>query len=142
MTIYRYGPLAWVWRLFLLGFIAGALGLLWAAGPTLVVLTIAAVLLAPSLFFGAIVVTSVDRHDDGRLRVWTLLWLRQVYPSQIGTAKVRKTYQTESSQLYAPRLWVRVHGRLPLYFDLLARIPDRRLFATTFRIPVAALPGR
>lgn len=145
MTIYRYGPLAWFWRVLIaVALIIGATSLLFGVrlGEPLM-LVVAIVLLAPGLFFGAVVAVRVDRLDDGQVRVWTLLfWRRHAHPKQLVAARLRESYEGRSGPMYAPRLWVRVRGRLPIYLDLLATIPDRRAFAAVFRVPTAKLPGR
>jgi hypothetical protein len=44
--------------------------------------------------------------------------------------------------MYAPRAWIPVSGALPFYLDLLAEIPDRRVFAEFWRVPIGEMPRR
>lgn len=143
-TIYRYGIVAWVWRMLIALFLfGGAICLVFGVRhgePWLLLLAL--VLLAPALFFGGALAVQVDRLDDGQLLVSTLLfWRRRVRPEQLRPGRLRESYENESGPIYAPRLWVRLRGRLPIYFDLLATIPDRRAFAAVFRVPIGKLPN-
>lgn len=145
VTIYRYGLLAWFWRVLIaVFFVIGGPGLLFGARNGSLLLVFGAMaLLAPALFFGTVLAVRVDRLDDGQLRVWTLLfWRRHIPPGQLGLSRLRESYEGEYGPMYAPRLWVRVRRRLPIYLDLLATIPDRRAFAEVFRVPISRLPGR
>jgi len=146
MILYRYGALAWFWRVLIFGaLVAGcacvALG--WrSAAPVLYI--IAATLLAPALFFGLTVATHIDRSDDGAMMVRSLLFTRRtIQREQLGAPRVRQYAQSSDvGQVYAPRVWVPVKGGLPVYIDLLARIPDRGTFASWWRVPMREMPGR
>lgn len=143
VTIYRYGWIAWVWRVLILAGIAGGAFLVWAgflfAQP--VSYFIAAPLLLPSVFFGFVVATRIDRLDDGVLLVTTLLFKRRrIQRVDLGTPRVHFYAQATASQVYAPRSWIPVRGRWPIYLDLMAEIPDRSAFANTFGIKKADLP--
>ena len=126
--LYIYGPLAWVWRLLILfGFMLGA-GALWAsiAMSSAVLVMGAFALLGPALFFGMVVAVRAEQVEDGALIVRTLLFVsRRVGPAGLGPPRVRIWYESLPGPLHAPRVWVPVKGGPPLYFDLLAHIPDR-----------------
>ena len=93
---------------------------------------IAVVLLAPALFFGTVVAVRVDRLGDDQVRVWTLLfWRRRLSRSDIGPSRESRA----GGESGGAGLWVRVQRGLPIYFDLLATIPDPQAFAATFRLP-------
>ncbi len=78
---------------------------------------VAAVFLAPALFFGMTLAVRVDCMGEDDLRVSTLLfWRRQICRRELA-------YQDEYGIIYAPRVWVSVRGRLPIYFDLLGKFP-------------------
>lgn len=142
-TIYRYGPIAWFWRAMIAGALAGGgVGLVLAARhDSPVLLFMAAAVLAPAVFFGIALAVRVDRLDDGRAEVWTLLfWRRRVSRGQLGVPRVREVYHGSSGPMYAPALWVPVRRRLPIYLDLLGEIPDRRAFLAVFPVPRAAFP--
>jgi hypothetical protein len=130
MTIYRYGGIAWIWRS--LG------GVALAGGVLLVVLAIrfadwtfvamAAPLLVPVFALGWMVATRVDAEDD-HIRVWTLGFARRrIARSALGRPHLRLTAGGTFEQIPAPRIWVPVRGGLPVYFDLLAEIPDLGTF--------------
>ena len=127
MTLYRYGPIAWFWRAIIaLGLLAGMACI--AAGVVVPAIPI----VVPALFFGLVVVVRVDRIGDA-LDVRTLLWRRYVPRARLGSARRREYAQSEAGPIHAPRLWVPVRGGLPLYFDLLASIPDRGAFEAALR---------
>lgn len=141
-TIYRYGPVAWLWRAFIaLALLIGAPGLVLGASleqPVLVF--IAAILLGPALFFGAVLAVRVDRLPDGRVRIWTLIfWRRDVSRQQLGTPRLRTVAQGRSGPMHSPRLWVPVHGSVPIYLDLQGEIVDRGAFVAFFSVPRAGL---
>ncbi len=142
-TIYRYGPAAWLWRALLAAALAGGALLLWlgAREASAALVAIAAILLAPSLFFGFAVAALVRTLGDGRVEVRTLLLVRRRIPRErLGAPRLRERYESEQGPMYAPRLWVPVRGSVPVYLDLLGGIPDRRAFGDAFRVPVKALP--
>ena len=135
--IYEYGALAWFWRVPMLAFVLLAVLCLYAWSESLAVwvLIAALALLAPTAFFGSVVVVTADRLDDGDLDVRTLLFLRRrVRTSDLGAPRVRVRYHSLPYRLYAPRVWLPVKGGLPLYFDLLGRMPDRQAFLSAIRL--------
>ena len=145
VLLYLFGWLGWVWR----GLIAAALvggGFLIGAGvrsaePYL--LLVAAPLVLPALFFGHVVASRVVRIDDGALIVTNLLFLRRrVLCSELGPPRMRPWAQTWYGRMYAPSSWIPVRGRLPIYLDLLANIPDRSALAKAFRLKERDLPRR
>ncbi|CAN5431905.1 hypothetical protein BH20VER3_BH20VER3_13730 [soil metagenome] len=143
VTIYRYGPLAWFWRILIAGFLflGAATLLLGIHFGSLLFLFISFVFCAPSLFFGLAVAVRVGQLGNDQLQIWTLLfWRRHLAFSQLGAVRLRTNYHSETGSIYAPALWVRVPGGLPIYLDLLATIPDRRAFAKVFRVPLDRLP--
>jgi len=146
MTMFRYGPVAWLWRLLLAAALAGGTAVAGAAvrqqAPSL--LFVALPLLLPALFFGIVVVTRIDALANGDVAVGTLLLPRRtIRRSRLGVPRVKERVQSDTGgSMYAPRAWIPVSGALPLYLDLLAEIPDRRAFADYWRIPMAKLPRR
>jgi len=142
-TIYRYGWLAWIWRVGISLFLIGGTFFLVVGQNAPWLLLGAAALLGPSLFFGAVVAVQADRQEDGELRIWTLLfWRRRIRPEQLGRSRLRNLYHGDHTQFYAPRLWVSVRGQMPVYFDLLGEIPNRKTFGETFHVRTSMLPGR
>ncbi len=143
-NIYDYGWAAWIWRILLAGALLGATAMC-VLGFQLdkpFLFLIAVVLAAPSLFFGSAVATRIDQFGEDRLLVETLLfWQRRLTSSQLGRARLRKRYESETGSIYAPAVWVSVQGSYPIYLDLLAHIPDRALFAKIFRVPLQELPA-
>jgi hypothetical protein len=134
-VLYRYGPLAWFWRLLMLlgaalgagSAVAAAMGagwLLWLA---------AAAFALPTLFFGYVVATRVEL-EAAQLRVRTLLGIpRTIGLSSLGGRKFSSHATTDvATRIHAPRLWQFVRGSLPIYLDLLATIPDPHGFARVF----------
>lgn len=139
MVIYRYGALAWFWRLLialaLLG--GGALTGFAVRFRSAAFLATALPLLAPALFCGFVVATRI-RVESGRLEVGTLLFLRRTFPlAALGRPKVRLRATAVTHQIDAPRLWVPVRGRLPIYLDLYASVPDRAAFEAVFPLSPA-----
>ena len=136
LTIYRYGALAWIWRFLIVLFLAagiGALALAYRAGE-LWPLWVALPLVAPALFFGTVLAVRIDRVGPRGLRVLTLLfWWRRFEIDELGIPKARIEYHDgELGVVHAPRMWVSVRRRLPIYVDLLGEIPSRSAFALTF----------
>lgn len=129
--LYSYGPASWFWRVLMVLFVLLAGGFMLAGGLALEPLALlgAAVLLGPVIFFGTVVVVRARRVDDGSLDVETLLFVRRrIAANRIGVPRVRVNYENLPSNLTAPRVWVPVKGALPIYFDLLGKIPDRQAF--------------
>lgn len=141
-TIYRYGLITWVWRVLLaVALIGGTILLVAARSGTLELALIAVAFVVPGIFFGTVVATRVDRLDNGHVQVWTLLfWRRHVLREHLSAPRLYPFAQLAAGSVYAPRVWVPVHRRLPIYLDLLAYIPNRDAFLTTFRLPGSALP--
>lgn len=142
-TLYRYGAMAWIWRVVIAAALTGGGGLALLAvrfaDPGL--LLIALPLIAPALFFGAVLVVQVDRQSDTSLRIQTLLfWRRRLDVARLGAPRLREMAQGDMLSVYAPRVWIPVRGSLPLYLDLLGTIADRRSFSVTFGIAVSSLP--
>ena len=142
MMLYKYGVLAWVWR----GLIA--FGLLLASGVlftglaswSLWLFVGGLALIAPSLFFGAVLVVQADKTVGETLEIRTLLFFRRrIELSRLGAPVVRRKYHDAVLDFDAPRAWVPVKGSLPLYFDLLGQIPDRQAFMKAVGLSSAAL---
>lgn len=138
-TIYRYGALAWFWRALILLGIGGGAALIGFAVHFRSAAFVAAALplLFPALFCGWVVATSV-RLDGDRIHVGTLLMIRRTLPlSALGRPRVRLLATAVTTQIDAPRAWVPVQRRLPVYLDLFAGIPDRRAFLRVFPLSPA-----
>lgn len=133
VVLYRYGPMAWFWRVLIAGALAGGGALVglaftgaWAP------LWVGLPLVLPAWFFGVVVATRVV-CDGGHLRVATLLgWPRRVRLDRLGTPKRYRHAYGDTTRFHAPRLWQPVRGKLPIYLDCLAHIPDRRAFEQVF----------
>ncbi len=133
IVVYRYGALAWFWRVLLAGAIGGGAVLTafaFTAGWWL--LAVALPLLLPAWFFGTVVATRVVR-DGELLHVATLLgWPRRVRLDRLrAPTRYRRVY-TDTQRIHAPRLWQPVRGTLPIYIDLLGHVPDPRAFEAVF----------
>jgi hypothetical protein len=145
MTIYQYGPVAWAWRaLIAIAMPVGLASLMVGFQRAELLLIVSALaMLAPGLFFGMVLAVRVDRLSDERLDVRTLLFLRRrIDHARLRTPRYRETYEADTGPMLAPRLWVPVTGSMPIYLDLLAHIPDRKAFATTFGVPLSVVPRR
>lgn len=135
MTLYRYGWIAWIWRVMIFLALAGG-GLL--AGMAVLqtsgmLFLVAVPLLLPALFFGAVVAVSVELISEDEVKVVTLsFWKRRIDCSRLGRPRYYSLAQGHGGSIHAPRLWVPVKGGLPVYLDLLARIPDRGKFGKVF----------
>lgn len=128
VTIYRYGALSWVWRLFIAAaLLSGGSSLLGGAmlgAITLVLFGI--VLLAPAIYFGTVVAVRIDDVGDEFVQVETLLFCRRrLAVAQFGRPRVRTTYEDEAATYNAPRVWMPVRGQWAVYIDMLGEVPDR-----------------
>jgi hypothetical protein len=142
--LYRYGPVAWVWRA--LGGLALAAGVLLAAlalrHGEWALAAIALPLVVPVLVLFTMVVVHIELRNDA-LEVATLaLWQRTVPLDHIGAHRYRETAAGEFTDLHAPRVWVRVRGSLPLHVDLMGTVLDRAALAEALRIPPKLVPRR
>lgn len=142
-TIYSYGWMKWVWRIL----IAGGQGAGWFlvffgfTRTEFVAYVVAVPLILPGWFFGHVVATQVDLLDYGKLVVTTLMGRRRrLTREDLGKPRTLSYAQAEIGQVFAPRAWIPVRGRWPIYLDLLATIPDRTAFASLFRISKDNLP--
>ena len=137
--IYRYGRLAWLWRAMIAGAVVGG-GVLVALSIPLrapLFVLIALPLLLPALYCGWVVATSVQVEGE-QLRVGTLLFfVRTVARHRLGRPRLRLRATAVTHQVDAPRLWVPVRGRAPIYLDLMAHIPDRAAFEACFPLSPA-----
>ena len=142
MLLYRYGGLAWVWRgLIAFGlFLASGFLITGLASWSLWLFVGGLALIAPSLFFGAVLVVQADKTAGETLEIRTLLFFRRrIELSRLGAPVVRRKYHDAVLDFDAPRAWVPVKGSLPLYFDLLGQIPDRQAFMKAVGLSSAAL---
>lgn len=136
--LYRYGPIAWVWRVLILAVVAGSAAALLAAPTSWQVWIAVAPLLLPSLFFGYVVADRIDALGE-RVHVVTLLGLpRRIARARLGPPRLRQRAYANGHAVHAPRWWVPVRGGLPLHVDLLGTIVDARAMARVF----GALPRR
>ena len=143
MVIYRYGAVAWVWRLLAGAGLAGGVMLAWLTlrEGSLVGLWIGLPLALPALVLAPMVAVRVDRLADGRVEVRTLaFWRRRMERRHIGTPRLKVYAQATYSGVSAPRIWVPVAGGLPIHVDLLGQIPDRGAFLKVFSLPPGQLP--
>ena len=144
VVLYRYGGIAWVWRLL------GAVALLAAAALAVLawrerawgLLGVALPLALPVLVLMPMVATRVQRLPDGRLQVDTLAFLRRrLDPARLGPPRHRDAAYTDTGAVHAPRAWVPVRGSLfPVYLDLLATLPDRAGFVRAFSLDERRVP--
>jgi hypothetical protein len=143
VTLYRYGIIAWVWRVVILGALLGG-GAAIAIGAQLMsgaLVAFGSVLVAPALFFGAVLAVDVQLESPDSLRVQTLIfWRRRVSRPDLGAPRVKTTAAGTTGPIHAPRAWIPVRGTLPIYFDLLGTIPDRRAFGAMFGLSASSLP--
>jgi len=144
-TIYRYGPIAWFWRLLIVPAALGGGLSLWLGvrhdEPWMLVS--AAALLGPAFFFGTVLAVRIERIDGSRLCIHTLLfWRRYLDRSGFGRPRFFTRYHAEHSLPYAPRLWQPVRGRLPIYIDLLGEIPNTIVFRRFFDVPSDIIQSR
>lgn len=138
--LYRYGALAWLWRILGAAALAAALGLsvLALEASSLWPLAVALPLCLPVIVLFPMVATQIAWSGaEGReLRVHTLAgFVRRVERTQLAGYRFRTAATMDSGSVHAPRVWVLVRGGLPLYFDLLATIPDKRAFAAALGLP-------
>jgi hypothetical protein len=143
-TIYRYGPIKWIWRAMIAG---GQVGgwLLVVFGIVQVefwAYLVAAPLILPGVFFGHVVATQVDLLDYGELVVTTLLGgRRRLTREELGRPRLFFYAQTTDSYVYAPRAWIPVRRKWPIYLDLYGEIADRKTFIAMFGIEKRHVPG-
>ncbi len=143
MTLYRYGAIAWVWRIVILGALlaGGAAIVLGAQLASLTLIAMGSVLVAPAWFFGAVLAVEVQHDATDVLRIQTLLfWQRRVARGDLGIARVKRTAAGYSGPINAPRVWIPVRGALPIYIDLLGNISDRRAFGALFGLTASSIP--
>lgn len=131
-ALYRYGPLAWVWRGLLLLLTGGAAAVLLAAPTAWQAWLMVTPLLLPGAFFAWVVVIAIDRDGDRVLVVTLSGLLRRIDCARLGVPTRRTKAYNEGVAVHAPRLWMPVRGGLPLYVDLLGTVPDRRGFERVF----------
>jgi|JI8StandDraft_1071087.scaffolds.fasta_scaffold46270_3 hypothetical protein len=141
--LYRYGHMAWLWRLLIAAALAAGGMLLWLGARNMqpVLVLMGAIILAPALFFGTAVIVAIDDNADGTLSFTPLLpWPRRATRIGIGRPRLRRHYQGDVHNMYAPAVWVRIGGWLPVYIDVLGDIRDRHAFALAFHLSASDLP--
>ncbi|GAB2489164.1 hypothetical protein [Arenimonas alkanexedens] len=136
MDLYRYGWVAWIWRVLAGAGLAAAGGLAWLAwrdsSPAL--LAIALPLASPGLLLPMVAVR-IRRLGGGEIVVHTLAFLpRRINMTRLGPARLNTHAQGTVDSVHAPRLWVPVRGGLPIHIDLGGQIPDRGAFRQLFRL--------
>lgn len=144
LLLYRYGPVAWVWRALgalalgggaLLGVAALRLGEWW-------LVALALPLVVPVLVLFPMVAVRIELRD-AVLDVATLACVRRRVPrDRIAGHSYRETAAGELTDLYAPRVWVRVRGGLPIHVDLMGRVPDPAALAAALGLPRKLVPRR
>lgn len=144
MEIYRYGWVAWIWRLLAGGGVLVAAALAWFAwrenAPAF--LAMAVPLALPGLVLAPMVAVRIHLLSDGRVQVRTLaFWRRRIARERLGPVRLKTYAQATVGGVHAPRIWVRVKGGLPIHVDLYGAIPDREAFRKTFGIPGNWLRG-
>lgn len=140
--LYRYGPVAWVWRV--LGALALAGGALLVAAAMRLgewwLALIALPLALPVLVLFPMVATRITLRG-GVLEVTTLAGVRRRVPREHITGHTyRETAAGEFTSLYAPRVWVHVRGGLPIHVDLMGRIPDPSTLSAALGLPKKLIP--
>lgn len=144
LLLYRYGPVAWVWR---------ALGVLALGGGALLgavalrhgewwLVALALPLVAPVIVLFPMVAVRIALRD-AVLEVDTLACVRRRVPRErIAGHSYRETAAGEFTTLHAPRVWVRVKGGLPIHVDLMGTIPERGALAAALGLPAKLVPER
>lgn len=143
MVIYRYGPMAHVWRLLAAaGLVCGvAIAAYMLREGTWSGVWVGLPLMLPALVLAPMVAVRVDRLADGAIDVRTLaFWRRRIARGRLGKPRLKVYAQASGGGVDAPRIWVPVRGSLPLHIDLLGDIPDRRAFLSVFDLPPGQLP--
>lgn len=142
-TIYRYGWVGWVWRVL----IVGAQGLGWFlvyAGflhAEFWLYLVAAPLILPGWFFGHVVAAQVDLLDHGELVVTTLMGKhRRLTRNDLGKPRLFFYAQATVTYIFAPRAWIPVRNKWPIYLDLYGQIVDRKAFIAVFGIAKQHIP--
>lgn len=137
-VFYRYGKLAWLWRLLAgLGIAAGALLIFLAFRfGSWVFVASALPLLVPSVTLPWMVAYSIDRLGDDEIEVVNLFGMRRrVSRNDLEKPRFKRTAQATFTHIDAPRAWIGVRGGAPIYVDLYATIPDPAAFRKFFRLP-------
>jgi len=138
LTIYRYGWLAWVWRLLaVIGFSAAAfLVFLAMRFNDWAFMAMALPLGVPSILLPWVLAVRIDRTANEEIIVTNLFFLRRrIRRESLGRPRVRQTAQAVMSHVPAPRAWIPVRRGWPIYVDLYANIPDPTAFLSFFGLP-------
>ncbi len=138
VVLYQYGWIAWFWRaLIAVALTASAFLLLGAVrfGSWWFV-AMALPLAVPSLFFPWVLAVRIDQVAGEEIVVTNLFFLRRrIRRDALGRPRVKQTAQATVDHIAAPRAWIPVRGRSPIYVDLYANIPDPAAFRAFFKIP-------
>ena len=147
VTLYRYGLLGGLWRLLaVFGFLGGGL-MLWFTSMTgsLWYVVASAALAGPSLFFPLVLADRIELDGD-TLVVRNLFYVtRRIGRDEFEQPRIKRSAQSLGQMVPAPRAWLRVRGRLPVYLDLWADIPDPQRFKKALklgRLPRGVGPNR
>lgn len=138
VTLYRYGWIAWFWRVLVLFALAGSAFLLFAAVRfgDWTFLAMALPIALPAILLPWMLAVRIERVDRDRILVTNLFFVRRRIPlSDLGRPRRRDKAQAMFRMIPAPRAWIPVRGRLPVYVDLFADIPDPNAFDAVFKIP-------
>lgn len=136
--LYRYGPIAWLWRVLAVGgFLASAsLVVLAARFGDWIFLAIAAPLALPTLVLPWMLAIQIDLVAKDEIIVTNLLFLRRrVHRDALGRPRVRHTAAGLLSQIPAPRAWIPVRRGWPIYVDLYAEMPHQARLRSFLRLP-------
>jgi len=138
VTIYRYGWMAWFWRVLIAIALAGSAFFVFLAirlGDWWFV-AMALPLGIPSILLPWALATRIDRVTHEEIVVTNLFFMRRrVRRDSLGRPRVRQTAQGALTHIAAPRAWIPVRRAWPIYVDLYADIPDPAAFRTFFRLP-------
>ena len=137
MTIYRYGWVAWVWRVLVGGWLGASAFLLviavhfgdWWLGAGIILVGVPVVVLPWMLAI------RIDRTAEEEIVVTNLFFVRRrISRSALGFPRLRLIAHG-AVKTRAPRAWIPVQGGLPIYVDLYGTFPDPVAFRSFWSAP-------